>query len=123
MEGRLRRPLLILIPVLASLIWSSFPALQAVAAAGILDFRKEAVLGDGNSPLEHKRRLQKHFLNHGVYIPLSDITLANGENSIDQQRLFSMRKICGQGKIFVWIPLKFRFPILGEKVVEWCLNI
>lgn len=123
MEGRLRRSLLIFVPVLACIVWSCFPALKAVVAAGILDFRKEAVLGDGDSPLEHKRRLQKHFLSHDVYIPLSDITLANGESSLDQQRLFSMRKICGQGKIFVWIPLKFRFPILGEKVVEWCLNI
>ena len=31
-----------------------------------------------------------------------------------------MQKACGRGRLYVWIPLKWRIPVLGEKVLEWC---
>ena len=39
----------------------------------------------------------------------------------DQEQLtLLMQKACGKGKLYIWVPLKFRLPMRGEKVVEWC---
>lgn len=69
-----------------------------------------------------RRTIQRQFLDHGVYIPFEDITFDVKGTDASEPLLFLMRKSCGMGRIYIWIPLKLRLPILGEKVFEWCLT-
>lgn len=120
-KQRPARPWIFLIPVLACIAWSSMPAIKALGAAFALKWDDSSLSMD--KPLETRRRIQKRFLKQDVYIPLEDITLADGNGAADGDYLFVMRKNCGQGRIFVWVPLRFRLPLTGEKVREWCLNL
>lgn len=97
------------------------PAINALSAAFTLKWRDSSLSLE--RPLETRRRIQKRFLRQDVYIPLEDITLVTADGVGESDYLFDMRKICGQGRIFVWVPLRFRLPLTGEKVREWCLNL
>jgi hypothetical protein len=64
--------------------------------------------------------LQHHFLNRSIYVPLEDIVVPEEAGAGPSDYGMLMQRACGRGKIFLWIPLKFTLPILGEKVIEWC---
>lgn len=121
-QHRPARPWLFLIPIVACVIWSSMPAIKALVAAFQLKWMDAPTLSL-DKPLETRRKIQKRFLKQDVYVPLEDITLTGTAAAEDQDYLFVMRKNCGQGRIFVWVPLRFRLPLTGEKVREWCLNL
>ena len=118
-------------PLIAAVVWSGLPAARAYYAARAFDFptMAEHDWDDGAKTVELRRHLQKHFLNHNVYIPMEDIVVAN-PNETDQGHAGNernpanvamlMQKACGKGRLYVWIPLKIRVPISGEKVIEWC---
>jgi hypothetical protein len=65
-------------------------------------------------------KVQKHFLTFGIYIPLSDIVVIGTEASNDARLLFIMRKSCGDGMIYAWVPFQFRIPFFGIRTYEWC---
>ena len=115
--------LLLFIPLGIGISWSVYPALLGILAAE--DFKKSPIAGQIrqnqlNDAIE--RKVQKFFLDHDIYIPMEDIII-NKENRLsDNTPLFQMRKFCGQGKLYVWIPLRVRIPLFGEKVIEWCLK-
>ncbi len=67
------------------------------------------------------RTVQSHFLRFDIYIPLEDIWLDQEKNEVESQRLsLLMRKVCGHGSLYVWVPVSFRLPFVGTKTVEWC---
>ncbi len=70
--------------------------------------------------LEAQRSIQRHFLSFGVYIPLEDIVI-RGKNLEVQTLVPLLEQACGEGQAFVWVPLRFQLPVVGEKVLEWCL--
>ena len=74
-----------------------------------------------NCPLSTQRKIQKHFLSYGVYIPIDDIVVNMGLNKLDNYNQLH-ESTCGTAKIYIWLPIKIRFPIIGEKVWEWCLK-
>ena len=115
--------LLWILPIGVGICWSIYPAITGYLAAE--EFKKSPVAlqikqnqwGDAV-----ERKVQKFFLDHNIYIPMEDIII-NRENHISEKSpLFQMRKSCGQGKLYVWIPLRVRIPLFGEKVIEWCLK-
>lgn len=67
-----------------------------------------------------QRKVQKHYLDYGIYIPLDDIILNQDENSAITQ-LSLLEQVCGEGTLYIWVPIRIRIPVLGEKVLEWCL--
>src|SRR5690606_21991270 len=114
--------LVLALPTLAAALWTCHPA--ALAAWAMLDFKPitltKADWGDPIRLLELRRQVQRHFLDHSVYIPMEDIIAgAPGDASTETLSLL-MQKACGQGRIFIWIPFKFHLPVTGEKVIEWC---
>jgi hypothetical protein len=109
-------------PTLAAAAWTCWPALSAAAAA--LAFGKvetdEGGWQDPEQVMAIRRHVQKHFLDHAVYIPLEDIVVDDASDTAAGSLSLLMQKACGRGRLYVWIPLRFRLPALGEKVVEWC---
>jgi hypothetical protein len=108
--------------MLGALTWSVWPALNAAWTTLVFkpiqfsdeDFEDEARLH------ELRRNIQKQFLNHGIYIPLEDIVRGNLSRKRPSEHSLLMQKACGRGKIHVWIPFRFRLPVVGGRVVEWC---
>lgn len=70
--------------------------------------------------LDRQRQIQAHYLSYGVYIPLDDIVIG-AQDTRSQPLLASIEGVCGPGSTAIWVPVAFHFPILGEKVFEWCL--
>ena len=67
-----------------------------------------------------QRQIQAHYLSYGVYIPLDDIVI--GAHEINSQALQKLIEgVCGFNSTAVWVPVALHFPIIGEKVFEWCL--
>ncbi len=114
--------LLILLPHLAALGWSAYPSL--VAIAGVITspvvISKKGEWNDEGQSLQLRRKLQKHFLKHYTYIPLEDIATDTYLAIHDPISLAAIQKVCGRGRLYIWIPLKVNLPMQGEKVFEWC---
>ncbi len=112
----------ILAPHFAALGWSAYPALCAtfgVISSPVVVSRK-GDWQDESQSLVLRRKLQKHFLKHYTYIPLEDIATDTQLANHDPIALAAIQKVCGRGKLYVWIPLKVNLPLQGEKVFEWC---
>ncbi len=114
--------LFLLAPVVSAAVWSAWPTLQALVATRQYTPPRmtEQDWSDGQKTVEVRRRVQRHFLSHNVYIPLEDIVITAASETEPNELALLMQKACGRGRLFVWIPLKFRVPITGEKVFEWC---
>ncbi|WP_159455058.1 hypothetical protein [Pseudobacteriovorax antillogorgiicola] len=110
------------IPLCAACYSTTQPSLQALAASHALESLAEDEAFSSLPRTAGKRKIQRHYLDYGIYIPIDDIILdLEGGTNIAQLKM--LRKACGAGQTFVWIPLRFRFPMLGEKVFEWCLTM
>lgn len=115
----------VIIPLACATIWTTWPTLQA-ASATLRASPVEIAEADWQTdvPLLAQRRfLQQTLLEHGLYIPLSDIVpgVPEVKSGIEASELsLFMQKTCGPSTLYVWIPLRFRLPLLGEHVWEWC---
>ena len=118
---RLALTVLLLAPAVGALAWTCQAA--ARAAWAVYSLSPVALTkddwADPEKVLELRRNLQKHFLAHATYVPLEDI-VAVGPRDSDRETPLLMQKACGHGRLFIWIPFKFKLPITGEKVLEWC---
>lgn len=119
---RLALTIFLAAPTLATALWATWPTLQAWLATRQYAFPKMSAQDwdDSARTTELRRRLQRHFLNHNVYIPLDDIVVTGASETEPNELAALMQRACGRGRLFVWIPLKFRVPIRGEQVIEWC---
>ena len=110
-------------------LWSFLPCISSFVAYATLEPLTE------NSPktfeekedLSQARHIQLHFLKFRIYIPLEDIKFES--NGQDQSQLGELKptkgisKWCNHDKNVVWVPIKYKVPIIGERVLQWCLNI
>jgi hypothetical protein len=115
------RILLLAAPAAGAAAWSCRPAAMALYAAYTIPV-VSLTKGEWTDPariLELRRQLQQHLLAHDTYVPLEDIVAAPREGAGNDTALL-MQKACGRGRLFIWIPFKFKLPVTGEKVVEWC---
>lgn len=108
---------------LAALTGSLHQAARAACASILLMQDRELTTFLQNpqfAPLDGQRFIQRHFLSFGIYIPMEDIVI-RGLTS-DQPAIVPMtQQVCGEGLAFIWVPLRFQLPVVGEKVLEWCL--
>jgi len=112
-----------LLPLGAASYSSTQPAAKALIANFFFPLSiADSVSESESTSLASRRKIQQHYLGYGVYVPIDDIILDNGDESSSSQ-IKVLKNSCGAGKIFVWVPLRFRFPIFGEKVMEWCLAV
>ena len=107
------RILLLMALFVSSIVLTAWPSIKVIRA-GIdfrLDQRSETLINSSATEIEKKRLVQQHFSGYGVYIPLDDISVG-----------LSMDSKCGQADLSVWLPLRFKIPLVGERVLEWCLT-
>lgn len=111
-------------PLLAAITWSSIPALKAARGAWTFTtgLKQDFFYARESDPRFIKRTVQKHFLSNGVYIPLEDIFTDSRRQKNPTGEILFMRKKCGRGKIYVWVPFKINVPVYGQKVFEWCIR-
>ena len=104
------------------IFWSTKPALFALLASAT--FKHQLVHSsweqDPSERLDVTRSLQNHFRKFSVYIPYEDIMFRSQSLSYQEKLFFHLDQGCGHGKVYVWIPLIIRFPLVGNKVLEWC---
>jgi hypothetical protein len=107
----------------AALYVSTHQAVKAAIASAFL-LQNSELTNLLNKPqtlaLDGQRFIQRHFLSYGVYIPLEDIVI-RGMRSVEPTIVPLMEQSCGEGRAYVWVPLRFQLPAVGEKVLEWCL--
>jgi len=116
--------------LILGLLWSVLPGLGAIAAYMTLP---PITSDSANNPLlqeslKNARKVQLHFLKYRVYIPLEDIIISTEEltsSSYESQKKPPKKSIlwCNLEKSILWIPIKYKVPIVGERVFQWCLNI
>lgn len=106
-----------------AILLTAHKSLRSIIAVGqlILDPNYEFLLNSYSSEKNLKRKLQHFFLQHDVYIPLEDFVVLTGDESdLDSRKI--IEQACGNGNLHIWLPLPLRIPILGERVIEWCLT-
>lgn len=111
-------------PFLFAALWTVAPALRALYSCYNLRIsNKEVAAAKDGSNLELRRKVQKFFLDQQVYIPFEDIFLDSDVGESEKKRFDSMiSKTCGKGSMFIWVPFKFRLPIIGDRIIEWCFT-
>ncbi|MGE0171515.1 MAG: hypothetical protein AB7T49_01970 [Oligoflexales bacterium] len=115
------RSFLISVPILVGVLWTTFPALRSLAAMGTLKLKGRSGFEEHLDSLDLKRAIQKHFLYYGTYIPLEDIALEN--ELVGDEILSGVRRYCGKATLYVWVPYRFRLPVLGETLTEVCQTV
>jgi hypothetical protein len=78
-----------------------------------------------------KRSEQLFFQDYGLYIPLEDIMVVEQLSLSGNRFADVLKRSCSNvnssnghsiwsSGIAIWLPLKFKLPLLGERIVEWC---
>lgn len=113
--------LLLVAPLAAAVTWTIEPSFRTLLAT--MTYQSEPLTEDVYDNYEQnlnlKRQIQKHFLNFKIYIPLEDIVTI-GPNSKEKMMQEIMARSCGKANIYVWTPLGFRLPFLGQKFIDRC---
>ena len=101
---------------------SAYPAVRAlVATARMEPVRHQVIINnDLQVRAELRRQIQKHYLNYGIYVPVEDIMFRDQVLQLNQSLESSVHHYCSDAVLGIWVPLKFRLPLMGERVVEWC---
>ena len=112
---------LLILPFVLFLAWCGEPAARVFLAKSSL---QKAGFGydSSQSPSEIKetqRKIQQHFRKYRVHVPTEDIIIvADSEQRYVIGDL--LRKACGTGNIFIWVPFKFRIPFKKTYIFEKC---
>lgn len=117
--------LFLITPFVYAGLWTATPAIRAAYACHSLGISKKEILAAQTSKnsLDLRRKIQKFFLDQQVYIPFEDIFLNGGADESEKKRFDHMiAKTCGKGDIFIWVPFKFRLPMIGDRILEWCFT-
>lgn len=101
--------------LLVALLASASPSISVIQA----NFSIGTLNIGGLDEVSTKRSVQSYYLGYGIYIPISDIIVA-GDSSIHDGLHKQLGKLCGEGRVYIWTPLRFKIPIFGERLIEWC---
>jgi hypothetical protein len=86
----------------------------------LVDPKYENLIRSYESEKEIRRSIQGHFLSHRIYIPTEDIVIRKAEGN-DLEILKLLAETCGLADIYIWVPIRYRLPLVGEQTLEWCL--
>lgn len=121
----------IMIAALFAVLWTTHPAFLAATAYLTLSPLESASL-TAAFDLDHEkfllgRKVQLHFLKYRIYIPIEDISFTNPSQDIsieiDPGNLSEETTSCNSRKPLIWVPFRFKVPVIGERVIQWCLKI
>jgi hypothetical protein len=113
--------LIFIIPILTAVAFSFHDALRVILFVEAMPPLERSLVESKSqeSLKETRQKIQSYFLENDLYLPFEDIFSIYDE-SMKIEYGVHIQKACGQGKLFVWVPLKIKLPLFGEKVVEWC---
>lgn len=113
-----------MLPVTLTVIWSVFPVLKIINTCWQAPELPIENISTSEGRHEIKRQVQRHFMASKVYIPREDILIPteiirnNPQTGLPLLKL--LRESCKNGKIYVFLPIKFNLPFLGAQITEWC---
>ncbi len=79
--------------------------------------------------LNLRRKIQRHFSDAGIYIPMEDIRVNSSDLEFDLVSLEKRKRYaqnaenieCGaNAKLMVWLPLFIDLPFIGKISYYWC---
>jgi hypothetical protein len=111
--------------VVFMILWSVQDSLIVVwAAARHPRIPKIALDLADSARTDFKREEQKYFLSYGLYIPLEDMMYGDQLSQGAVRYAQALRKSCSgmraDAGFAIWLPLRTRWPLFGERVMEWC---
>jgi hypothetical protein len=106
-------------------VWSVFDSLRVVwATSRHYSIKKSSLESTDSARADFRRSEQKYFLDYGIYIPLEDIMLVEqlplGGARYSEALVRGCRGLKVGSGVAIWLPLKTKWPLFGEKVIEWC---
>jgi hypothetical protein len=106
------------------LVWSTHESLVIFwATSRHPKLAKNALDLSGPAMTDFKREEQKYFLGYGIYVPLEDMMFVSQIPRGDERYADALHRSCSGlsgGGFAIWLPLKTRWPLIGERVSEWC---
>ena len=116
---------LLVAPIFGAVLWSIEPALRTAAVVYAFDASKNIQIEklDPWGQLKLRRDIQRYLSDRDTYIPQEDIDWKDEGLLATQDTSRAMQNRCGQARLLVWVPLRFKLPIIGEKVIEWCWKL
>ena len=114
--------ILFISPPLGAVIWSCRFAIAAYFAT--LTFKPiyytQSQWESRSNVTNFSKHLQTHFRKYKIYLPFEDIVKKPQKGLLLEKIFLDLERDCGHGNVYVWVPLFFKVPLLGNKVVEWC---
>jgi hypothetical protein len=113
---------LIVFPFCGAGLYSVGPAFRTLYAISTFDVSKVSDFEtlDPSDRLKARRHLQRYLSDHNAYVPLEDIGWEDEGLVRESASGWAMQRHCDRARLHAWVPLRFKIPIIGEKVVEWC---
>lgn len=114
--------ILIAVPLIGAAKWSLDSLIRTVHAMVVCPIGKFVDLKkvESSDQLSLRRGLQRCLSDHDVYIPLEDIRWNDNGLLTSFDSSWTMQIQCDRARLHVWVPLRFKLPVIGEKVIEWC---
>jgi hypothetical protein len=114
--------ILIAVPLIGAAMWSLGSLIRTVHATVVCSTGKFVDLKkvESSDQLSLRRGLQRCLSDHDVYIPLEDIRWNDNGRLTSFDSSWTMQIQCDRARLHVWVPLRFKLPVIGEKVIEWC---
>ncbi len=111
---------LMLLPTLGVALWAIGPTFRAIVAAyALTPVVVPSAPMDAMAWVDFRRQMQKHFSQYDVHVPMEDMVIQDAGLSGAELTQFT-RKACGDGLLYVWIPLRVTLPVWGTIVWDWC---
>ncbi len=110
-----------LLPIVIYAIWVSEPSLRVYYAKYTFPVVtvEESDIASVKDIIRIQRDVQEHFRKMKVYIPLEDIIFI--QKNDDRYVIGDLlRQSCGEGPLFIWLPISFRIPHKFQRIYEQC---
>ncbi len=114
---------LMIVPILGATLWTIQPSFATLLA--VRTFQPAPLsTADANDPealLQYKRDIQRHFAGSSIHVPLEDIAVRQtAYDSLSRIQALNSKACGGKADLFLWLPLRFRLPVVGEIVFDRC---
>ncbi len=116
--------LLIFLPILIAVAWSIWPSAKVFLAVRSFDASDVRNLSENaEKSADLKRNIQRYLLSWDIYVATDDMASSTELRTNQAVSWEDVKKLCGDGDFFVWLPLKIRVPIAGALEREWCWTL
>ena len=80
-------------------------------------------LNTATNPLDTRSEIHSLLLSHQIYIPIDDILVNSKAKKMAIGKVFPVQEHCGNGIIYIWVPLEVHIPLAGAWTFERCFAL